>query len=168
MGWPTIDFAKLISQNIPAELNAVKERSWLEALLAPMVTLNAEFVDYRARVLREMQYNGQTIILENMLNDFFDVDSRGIWIETVEAVDSQVYIAQPEENAPTYIGQQEEDELVYIGQQSESYALAYDFIVHVPDGILTAQEEVQLKALTRKYKLASKRPRFQYFNGLIF
>lgn len=167
--WYSIDFNRLIKLLKPSILQKPRHYAWLKALLFPLVELHEEFKAFRLKFNRELRYNGQIIILENLLNNEFDAENRGIVVRTNPSGLSQVYIFQKEEtNAPVHIYQKEEGKPIYIFQKEEELARIWDFEVVVPVGILTPEQERQLKSLTIRYKLDGKRPRFIYQNDQIF
>ncbi len=61
----SFDIDKQIKRTIAKpDNNKVKHIAWLEVLLSPLKSLWSAFVIYRDTKLRELSYNGQTIILE--------------------------------------------------------------------------------------------------------
>lgn len=167
--WYSIDINRLIKLLKPSILQKPIHYAWLKALLFPLVQLHEEFKSFRIDFNKKLRYNGQIIILENLLNNEFDNNDRGIVIRTNPAGLSQVYLFQKEENQPSiHIYQKEEGKPVYIFQKEEELAKYWDFEVVVPVGILTPEQERQLKTLTLRYKLDGKRPRFIYQNDQIF
>jgi pectate lyase len=126
------------------------------------------FINYRQELIGRLRYNGQIIVLENLLNNYFDNTNRGIVIETNNETLSQLFIFKSIEDKAEFLHQKTEDKPLYIFQDSESFSQTYDFTVIVPDGILNAESESRLKSVTYRYKLAGKRPRFIYQNGTNF
>lgn len=108
--------------------------------------------------------------MENLLNDMFDTSDRRIVVQTSPSSGSQVYLPHVYEDdiTPSYLQSKSQGEPVYIYHSDEDSFMVYDFMVIVPDGILTAQQESLLKSLTNKYKLDGKRPHFKYQNDQIF
>ncbi|MCO5229616.1 MAG: hypothetical protein M9958_00530 [Chitinophagales bacterium] len=167
--WYSIDFNRLIKMLLPSILQQAKHYSWLRAQLFPLIEIHEDFKDFRLKFNRELRYNGQVIILENLLNNEFDIDNRGIVVKTNPSGMSQVFVFQNEETEPPVnIYQKQEGQPIYIFQKSEELERFFDFEVIVPVGILTPGEERQLKSLTLRYKLDGKRPRFIYQNDQIF
>jgi hypothetical protein len=151
-------------------LRKSKLMAWSKVIVEPVKVMYDEFVLYRLMMIKKLRLNGQTIIMENLLNDLFDETDRGITIETAFDIVPAVYISQPGAEfatAPIYVGQHFEPPPVYLGQPSE-YGVNYDFIVTVPLGILTSNQETQLKYIVFKYKLLSKKPFFVYDDSTPF
>jgi hypothetical protein len=162
-----LDIDELITQTLPPQLLEQNNIDFHKILSKPTKDLFDTFKAFRDKTLKEMRYNGQTVILENLLNDIFDPNNRGIRIYTSSDVLQPVYIGTPQENEPLYLGTKAEQEPVYLGTPGE-YVTNYDFVVEVPVGILTSEQENRIKAITQKYKLAGKFPRYIYQNGTIF
>jgi hypothetical protein len=163
-----IDFDTLARHLTPPVIAKGSHLEWLRALLSPLTTLNGIFTDYRAELIKRLRYNGQVIILENLLNDLFDDTDRLIYIDTVNDRLSGVYVYQPSEDVAEFISQPGEAPPVYIFQANEPMNVGYDFIVWVPDGILDSEQQQRIKAVVYKYKLAGKIAQFRFFNGTIF
>jgi len=168
MAWFDIDFPRLIRQTMPPVLYNAQHQSWIEVLLSPLVTLYAEFLTYRTRIIKQLQYNGQVIILENLLNDLFDSTARGIYIDNITFFQDNVFIYQQHEHEPDYIGHQHEEHLLYIYQPDENHSTGYNFIVIVPDGILNPEQKSRLKITVERYKLAGKIPAYRDYSGTPF
>ncbi len=80
MGKYNLDIKKYVYRHIRAYLRKPKRLAWLETLLKTLgVTIEA-VNDFRDDRLRELDYNGQTIQLERVLNDVFDPVLRRIYI----------------------------------------------------------------------------------------
>lgn len=151
----------------PPLLKKARQLAYVKVLLAPLQTTFDSFAAYRVATLKKMRYNGQTIILENLLNDMFDSTDRGIRIITTYDISLPNYIFLSTESNPLYVFKSTENQPLYVANSFE-YGVNYDFIVRVPLGILTADQEVRLKAITTYYKLAGKRPLFEYNNSTPF
>jgi len=154
-------------QLLPPLLAKPKTRSWLQALLAPVLSLYNTFYAYRLQTIKTLRYNCQTIILENLLNDTFDNALRRIVITTNYDKADPVYIGQVNENDEIWIGQVGESDMVFIGLDPD-YIIAYAFTVTVAAGTLTAAQEIQLKAIVNFYRFDGLKPLFIYDNGTQF
>jgi hypothetical protein len=117
---------------------------------------------------KRVRFNGQVLVLENILNDNFDDSGRGIRIETNSDTIRRLFIYQYQEQDREFIHQYLESRPLYIFQAEEEFEQTYDFLVIVPDGILSPEEELRIKALTNKWKIDGKRARFIYESGQIF
>jgi len=167
MGLFSFNIDEFIRQLLPPFLRKEKLIDWHRAMLHPLKKLYGLFKAYRQGSLKRLRYNGQTIILENLLNDVLDPQNRAIRIITASDVNQPVYIKTPAEQQPVYLSTPVEQQPVYIKTPGE-YWVNHDFIVEAADNSLTSAEESRLKALSEKYKLAGMVPRFRYQNGTIF
>jgi hypothetical protein len=168
MSW-IIDTEKLAQQLLTPVVAKMSHLEWVRVLLSPISTLNAVFVTYRAELIKRLRYNGQVIILEALLNDIFHPSGREIYIETIDDRLAQLYVFQTSENQDAeHIHQSGEAPPVYIFGAEESISVGYDFIVWVPDELLSTEEEQRIKAVVRRYKLAGKQAAYRYFNGNFF
>lgn len=164
--WNILDWCV---QMLPAVLRKSKQQAWIKTMIEPVRNLHVDFLAYRLDMIKRLSINGQTIVLENLLNDLFDAIDRGITIETSYDRINPIFIGQPSEFSinPIFIGQPSEPPPLFIGQPSE-YGVVSDFIVTVPNGILSAAQESRLKAIINKLKLLSKTAVFKYQDGTIF
>lgn len=160
--WYSLDIDRLIRLTLPGKLNKIRHYAWLRSLLSPLKTLHEDFFTYRADFNKKLLYNGQVIVLEAILNDAFDPEIRGIRVETDPSKLSQIYLYPKESEKPVHIHTKAEAKQVYIFKRAEIFQSLWDFTVTVPNGILTAEQEKQIKALTHKWRLDGKFPRFIY------
>lgn len=156
-----------VEQNIPSFLREDPLLSYVKALLYPIEQAYAGFLSYRVYINKKVKYNGQTIILENLLNDTFDGTLRQIRIINEVREIQNLYIGRHSENKRVYIGRYIESHIQYIGRYAETNVRSYDFIVLVTD-TLTLEQELQLKAIVNYYRMAGTRPLFKYVSGTIF
>lgn len=166
--WYSIDFNRLVSLLLPMPLNRPAHKAWLEMLVSPLKHVHDQFIAYRIEVNRRLRFNGQIIILENILNDNFDNTNRGIRIDTNNDTLRRLFIYQYQEQDKEFVHQYIESRPLYIFQAQEEFEHTFDFLVIVPDGILTLEEESRIKALTNRWKIDGKRGRFIYESGQIF
>lgn len=164
--------ALFLYRYLPPPLRTVFTRAWLYLLLHPMTALQQAFADTRVRLLRQVSYNGQTIVLERCLNlDIYGLwladvgyqPSNPIYIKTTNLVLSVLY---------TYlsVGEEEPSELfvdswaqagsnppeppvLYGGNELASTGA--HFLVYHPD-TLTHDEIKRLEYNLNKYRIAPK------------
>lgn len=142
-------------------------RTYIQVLLTPLERIYLMFMSARVDANKKARYNGQTIILENLLNDMFDAFLRNIRIINQIGTNTNIYIGNAHENQRIYVGNYIEAERVYIGNYAESNRFNYTFIVEVTDP-LTPEAEIQLKAVVNYYRAAGTKPLFKYASGTIF
>jgi hypothetical protein len=158
-----IDFDILINRNLPTWKSLPKVRAWLRCLIKPLVRLYYDFLDYREAVLLEISYNGQTMVLERMLNINFPNTNSSIFIEnTSNSLPSSYlyYLHEDQEAPPIYYKSENIDDEGYLYFESE-YQQTYDFIVWVPSSLVFNQTEMRAKI--DLYKIAGKRYIIQTF-----
>lgn len=146
------------------QLNRVK---WLRALLKPIKTLHTSLLTYRSEINRKARINGQTIVLENYLNDLFDSSDRRIYIETTSDLNLPVYSYLKSEGKPVFFYTAAESKPVYFRSSTEIPS-SYQFEVVIPVGVLTSAEEVRLKGIVNYYRLAGCKPLFKRSDNTLF
>lgn len=163
------DINKWVETLIPAPVRKQPLTDYLLAALVPLVYLYGEFMTHRAYLLKKIKFNGQVIVMENLLNDTFDEILRRIRIITIEDLLRKKYIGQVVEAKPLWIAQPSENQPQYIGQLIEYQNNGgFDFIVEVPMGTYSSAQLIQIKKMTNLYKLGGKRAKFIYQNGQEF
>ncbi len=144
-----IDFSKVCSLLLPPALRKEKIIAFLRCLTWPLQQVrNTIYNIYYPDIIERLKYNGQTIVLEGVLNKKYGITSSPlIYIENKILDTDGVYVAM-ETPASSYIPLKgyEED---FIGI---SYSLDnVNFIIHVP--VLVSFVEAVLRALVDTYKL---------------
>lgn len=69
-----------VSYLIPKQLRNERLMAFVNALIAPLQQLNTAANDWANSVFYDVQFNGQVVMLEHLLNDTFDDTSRRITI----------------------------------------------------------------------------------------
>jgi hypothetical protein len=147
---------------LPSFLRKSRQVAWLKALLKPIDTLNADLVQFAADTRYALNFTGQVISLERLLNDQFDTTLRRIYIG--DGNDTEVSIARtgssnppsPEQiayrtGASAYTG---ENFFVFSTSQTGSNQL-YNFTINIPSALV--YDTGKLNALMGKYKRAGKK-----------
>jgi hypothetical protein len=154
-------------QMAPSELQKEPLKSYMMVMASALKVPYESMLSFYTAMLKQVRYNGQTIVMENLLNDLFDMANRDIQVITSTDLTVPVYISLTIENDPIYVGSAAEGTPVFVGLSNE-YGSIYDFIILVPNGILTTEQEIKLKTVVNYYKLAGKRPQFIYQDNTIF
>lgn len=196
-----VDFVLQIYRLLPPLLRREKMVSWLAALVKPLSQLHSSpsivhpvrypvcltipipsFLSFRAHVNLSMSFNGQTIVLERLLNlhyfnGFDTYQTKGtqgywIWIEdlTNDLEYKFVFLKYESQPVPLYLlsdyaptlpptappaeGTQTVAGPQYIFQVSDYYS-QYDFVVWVPSWMVVNQPE--MRTLIDRYKIAGTR-----------
>lgn len=75
-----MNITQIIKENTPAILLQPIQQKWLEVLLSQIQLLSDEFEEYKTAKLYELNFTGQAISLERLLNNKFDNTQRRITI----------------------------------------------------------------------------------------
>ncbi|MFL0104985.1 hypothetical protein [Tenacibaculum maritimum] len=154
-----IDYTKLIDWLLPTFKRTAKIKAYLKALLAPIVNLYTDFINFRKDIIYKIKHNGQVVYLQKALNDRFDSVQRRIYI-TDGIINEPTYIYTHEEDKPVYLGTK------YIYTREELKFKDVDFVVILPSSMLLSKEEtIRMKSLINYYKLASKTYKIINKNG---
>lgn len=151
--WYNIDFNKLALLMLPTFLRKEIIIGYIEALIAPIITVHYEWKQKRLADWYKLNHTGQVCLLRKVLNDALDVSDRRIYISDGNSFPRK-YIYTRAENKPVFLGK------MFIYQNSEYVGTGADFIVYVPAEIINTKAH-ELNALIMFYKLASKRYQIQ-------
>lgn len=148
--WNKIDFAKLSKLSIAIDLRKTKTLAFFKALLSPLQRIHED-------TLYTMQHDGRKILLEKVLNDYFEVvgydasdheNTKTVYIQNV-ALPDDVFIYQPDEDNPLFLEPNE----VFINQEDETLS-EFSFTVFIPDSYTF--NEPTVRALIDKYRFIGK------------
>ena len=146
-----VDFAKMINELLPEKLRQPLWLKWLAGLASPMIKVHNAFISNRNANLYKMAHNGQVFSLTKVLNGRFDTTGRRIYISDGFTKD-RVYVYKRIEVKPIYL------DTIYIHNRADYVDTGVDFIVWVPVAVfISPQDLIEMEALVKLYKLASKR-----------
>lgn len=142
-----IDFPNMISQMLGAlHRPGMKRNAWLKGLLKPFEVIHTKFLTYSDAKLDEVSYNGQTIVLEQMLIAKFGA---GIYI-TNNASGRPALTIGSGNYWTTSIGSGSS----WSSSVGASYApIGFDFTIYVPMAIVFVASE--MIAWVKKYNANS-------------
>lgn len=101
--WINVDWNYLMQALTPEWWRKPRLLALLRVLISQVEGLHGVLVALRTKLLYDMQFTGQTMSLEHVLNDRFDAIDRGIYIEN-QADLTQLYIYNKiEAQPPTYL-----------------------------------------------------------------
>lgn len=156
------DITRFVTYMLPSFLRKSRQVAWLKALLKPIDTLNADLVQFNADTRYALNFTGQVISLERLLNDKFDNSLRRIFIG--DGNNTEVILARTGSNAlpateqlayrtgaSAYTG---EDFNVFVTSQGGSNQL-FDFQVNIPTALV--YDAGKLKSYLTTYKRAGKK-----------
>ena len=154
----SINWNKLVELLLPTFLRKPVIIAFLNAFKTPIERMHNEFLQKKSEWEYRLDHNGQVFSLEKVLNDAFDDNDpppigRRIRIFTVIFQDD-VYIGNRNNADQVYISAPPDEETTHIGAAPQ-YMEEADFIVHVPEDILAANE-ILIRNTIDIYKLAGK------------
>ena len=143
-----IDFKKLIEWLLPVLKCKPVFISWLYAHLKYLRQLLNNFIAWGAEKKDEISWNGQTIVLKNLLIQKFGA---GIWIENILREKRYVFgwPIHDTRNVNYFTIYNSNNPILY--EHGVVLPDQISFIVHVPDTLI--YDEVQMQAYIDKYKM---------------
>lgn len=102
-------------------------------------------------VRKQAVWNGQKIVLQAALNDYFGLAANQIQVVTNLNVGAS-YIYRESELRPTYFYRESESTRRYFYRESE-FTSGYNFTVRIPVGIYTAELNRRVIAVVNIYKV---------------
>jgi hypothetical protein len=139
-----INFRKTVTMLLGSTHRKRVRVSWLSALLKPLSDLHATFLSFFNTTKDEIKWNGQTIKLEELLQEKF---GPGIYITNNSQTANGMFIGTGSD-IRAYWG----DELDIKNYIANSYLIAtHNFTVNVPAAIVFTQSVME--AYINKYKL---------------
>jgi len=147
-----ITFKKLAKRLNHSKLKGAILLGWIMNLVSPLQYVNDEFLAFVANIQKQLAYNGQTIMLEKMLNDYFPGASPLIFITLVGNSyprGYEFYIAEDQPNAGFEYYISEGIPVTGFEYFTSEYDNRIDFIVNVPSSLTF--DINQMTALVRKY-----------------
>lgn len=139
-----IDFAKLINLLLGTQLRKPIRIAWLKAVTKPLADIHSSFISFTAAIVNEIKWNGQTIILEQLLIEKFGA---GIVITNNDSDIDGFFIGEGDD-VSSFVGEGNDvDNYIDI-----DYSIAtYDFTVSVPAAITFNMAE--MLGYINKYKM---------------
>jgi hypothetical protein len=153
-----INIAQLALKLVPVKIRKDRMAEWISALLQPIQSLNVRFVQLVVDVRYRMNFNGQVIYLEHILNDVFDSVSRGIYIDDDGTTAVENYVYNVPEPTVFLRNKAETQPTIILFNSIEFNELNGDFVIHVPSYIvLNADVERQIRKIVDRYKHVGRR-----------
>lgn len=155
-----LKFYEYVYYCTPVFLRGTKQLAWLKTLLSALQTSNFNFTIFVSTTLFYLSFNGQVIYLEHILNDQFDLSLRRIYIDDDSGVNiTPLVVFNKSEKQPSLVVYNKSENQVPTGAVFNKNAVVgnMDFIIYVPNGILTTQRIAAMNQVINKYKIAGKR-----------
>lgn len=140
-----------VSYLIPKQLRNQRLMAFVNALITPLQQLNTNANDWANSVFYDVQFNGQVVMLEHLLNDTFDNTDRRITITDGEPTLTPT-LRNKSEARPTIIIRNRIEGGTSNILRPTSFARA-DFIVN-PNGANI--DPAKATAIINRYKIAAK------------
>jgi len=154
-----VNFDHIITLLLTFFFRKPKFQGYLQSLIAPMKSIYVQFIDFRWVILNKIQYTGQVVYMQKILNDTFNLGGQSlIWIDDGMTIDQEYLYTRPE-SRPKLLYTRGENLPLYLYTRAE-YIGTYSFKVMVPAllyaTISTNGQLQQLIAMIEFYKLAGK------------
>lgn len=156
-----LDFKANFKYLIPAQIRGVRFVAWLGSLFAPLQSLNTTFKTWGDGVRYNLQFTGQVIYLEHILNDLFDLVLRRTFITDPAGTYAitTIFWNRVEAQATVYCWNIAEAQPAQITLRnfSEVFVTGYDFLVKIPSALNVTLTKNQMRKIIDRYRMAGKR-----------
>jgi len=144
----TVELANLL---MPPFLKKDAHLAWIECLLEPLATLNSDLLIWVNEKQIELEYTGQTLLLEKMLNDKFDpIDRRIVVVHQSETRESDYLRSEATPGDFDYLISEAETAR-FMEYRSERSAVVIDgFDVRIPTEYTAQDDQIRGKILNFK------------------
>lgn len=158
----SVDFDKLIDQNLPSVLHKPVLIGMIASLQEPVRQDHVAFTAFKQETDIRVSHDGRVFSLRKRLNDKFDNTERRITIID-EIIPEDHYIGNENGVDQTYIpsGAAEANQF-YIGNPPVYFG-NYDFVVNVPD--VLQDQDAMIRSEINIYKFAGKTYELNYFSA---
>ena len=152
--WFNVNWKKLAVLLTPTFLRGEKMTAWLELIIEGVNQVHYQWLKLRKNNIYSLAHNSQVCYLRGALNDRFDNEQRRILIVDGNKYERE-YIYTRGEQKPYFLG------TLFIYSREDYADTGVDFIVRVPSDLI--YNEVEMQALIKFYKLASKRLKIEKY-----
>jgi hypothetical protein len=125
---------------------------FLRALGGQLQSSNDAVGAFDATVRKQAKWNGQKIVLQGALNDYFGLAANTIYI-TTNSVHPSIYCYNEAESVFIYCYNELEATKLYCWNEAE-VSSPYSFTVAIPIGIYTAELARRVTSIVNLFKLA--------------
>lgn len=160
--WYKIDFKRLVPLLLPVFLRGKLLVSILQAMTAPARDVYKRFMAYRETASRRVYFTGETLYLEKILNDEFNLINE-IFITDMPPARGNLFLRKKSEiHKPVYLyhaGQGEHVILVNPGEINPEG----DFVINIPEEFDTSESIQKIKRIAGYYKMTGKQYKIQTY-----
>ena len=150
----TVNWGTLATWLVPVPLRLPKMLAMARALVSGVNTTYNSFISHANYTEYWLGINGQVCFMEKALNDKYDTDARGIYIEDAEEQEA-LLLHLAIENKPLVLSTKAEDAEQVLYTKGETAQITVDFFVFV-SGIRNIRQIWEMEAFIESIKLPSK------------
>lgn len=144
----------IVEENVSPRIRKIFTLEFFKMCASPVHDLYLKFYEFFKIKKYELNFNGQVIYLEHVLNDMFDSTLRRIYISDTPPYSGAYLFNKIEGLEETFFFNKSEAEApLYLFSTSEVFMWP-GFIVNVPAGVSFDREK--MKSYVNRYKIASK------------
>jgi|ERR1019366_2943350 hypothetical protein len=99
----TLNWDKIIKENLPLFLQKTQRLQFITALIKPLKLIKVDFDNICAYYSNKVIYNDRKIYFEKILNDTFDTTNRGIYISDDSIFNANYLYRKSELKPPKYL-----------------------------------------------------------------
>ena len=138
--WYKIDFVKFLAFLLPPIMRSAFLLALLKVLIVPIRYVYELFIQHKEGADENLNVSANVIVLENVLNRFFCLENRQIYIVTPEAKNRNSYLYfEREQKFSLKMYLAKEKKSVYLVHEYDS-SVPVNFIVMVPTFLCTSTE----------------------------
>jgi hypothetical protein len=150
----SVAIRKIIADYFPYILRNPKFLALVEALILPMQSFVYKNLTYIESTRYKLKITGQTIVLQNFLNDRMDFLLRRIKITHPIIAENYIW-KKTEGQSPDFVPFKNEPyNTLFLRGKTENETNTFDFIVEIPADI--SLQIPKIKSFVEAYKLAGK------------
>ena len=164
-----VDHERFVNLNLPTFLRTAITGSWLNALVKPLKELYNTFIDFKADSVYKVSHDASVVLMQKVLNDYFDNTLRRIRINNVQQVDLlRFYPFVSNKKFAFY--DDGSDNMNGFKPFLESDPNAADFVVNIPIALQPGTQDeldnflLKVRAQLDYYKLYAKKYRIEWIN----
>lgn len=158
MGIYDFDARRLALLLIPPVRRTPGVYALARAAVQGVCALYGRFRTWKADAEYRLTHGGQVCHLRAVLNDAFDPELRRIRVEDAEGAGAVVFLYERRLDRPAFVPWRSSGDALMVDARGMGGASGgADFTVRLPAGLARLREDARLKALTDRYRLASKR-----------
>lgn len=158
-----IDLNETARINVPKRLRNNNMMAFVRLIVVPFILLYQSFKRFRQTAIYDLSISPQVVCLEKILNDRYDPDVRGIYIDDAEE-HAGMYLFMDAEDKPVLLYTDPEEHPVPMFTDGEVDAtILNDFIVFIPLVISYIFSMIEITSLVNRKRLPGMRFAIQLY-----